>query len=691
MTTTGDASALGDKVGVSAQPIPNGTSSTSSEDERPRRSGARNSASLLYPYLLAGGLYLVLSFIIWLHVWTGHPASTTTCGCGDTAATIWFIAWPAYAIAHGLNPLYSTGIGYPNGINLVFAPYGIILAPITWLFGPVAALNVGLTISPVLTGLGMFALVRRWVTWIPAAFISGLFYGFSPFILSQLSVAHADFGMLAIPPLVVLCLDELLIRQQRSPVKTGLVLGLLLTVQFLMGLEVFVLLLIEIVCGVVLLMADGRRRNPQALRQHARRAARGVLAAIATAIVLLAYPAWFLLFGPAHISELVHPGLQLTSLRVHGKELFVAPPGTGQWQHIVGGYQGPVLNDIFFSQYFGLGVFVVIAVGILIWRRDRLLVFFGILTVVTLLLSTASGPALGALPFLRNAQPLHFVPFVYLTVGLLLGVIVDRTRAAVAARENPTTDASRWRSRLRTGSGTVTGLAVAAVAIVFPAFYLARTTPMTVEPVVLPTWFQTVAPSVPGHPVVLALPAPFAVTTSGLKWVDPIGTRYLYARGWKQAALAWQALGGQRTSIVGSGDLGAGISHRHGGGQGQTVITEVSFAYRNLPVVTSADFDAVLRSLSGWGVTTVVLPDQPELPAYDQVASVPAMVALMAGATGERPAHVADAWVWRRVNLDRPTTFPDAATYARCTADRSSAGDAAADRAASCVLSPTSR
>ena len=179
------------------------------------------------PYLIAGGTYLLLSVLMWIHVWSGHPSSVTTCGCGDTSATIWYTAWPAYAMAHGLNPLYSTAIGYPNGVNLVFAAYGIVMAPVTWLFGPVASVNVILTVSPVLSALAMFALVRRWVSWMPAAFIAGLFYGFSPFVVSNLGVAHVDFIMVAIPPLVVLCLDELLIRQERRPALVGIVLGLL--------------------------------------------------------------------------------------------------------------------------------------------------------------------------------------------------------------------------------------------------------------------------------------------------------------------------------------------------------------------------------------------------------------------------------------------------------------------------------
>jgi len=76
----------------------------------------------------------------------------------------------------------------------------------------------------------------------------------------------------------------------------------------------------------------------------------------------------------------------------------------------------------------------------------------------------------------------------------------------------------------------------------------------------------------------------------------------------------------------------------------------VTFAYAGPPVVTAGDLAAVRRALQGWRVDTVVLPDQPDLPEYDQVASVPAMATLITSATGIRPTFVADAWVWNGVN-----------------------------------------
>ena len=183
--------------------------------------------------------------MVWWGVWSSHPTSTTTCGCGDSALFLWFFAWPAHALAHGLDPFYSTAMSHPGGVNLLAntseLALGMVLAPVTWAFGPVASMNVALTLAPALSALAMFVLVRRWVAWAPAAFAAGLLYGFSPLVLVSLSDAHLMLGWAVVPPLVVACVDELL-TGRRPPVAVGLVLGLLLVVQFFVGTEVLLLL-----------------------------------------------------------------------------------------------------------------------------------------------------------------------------------------------------------------------------------------------------------------------------------------------------------------------------------------------------------------------------------------------------------------------------------------------------------------
>jgi len=652
--------------------------------ERPHRSR--------YPYLVAGALYLALSVLVWAHVWTGHPSAVATCGCGDTSPTIWFTFWPPYALTHGLDPLFSTAVGYPTGISLIFAPFGIAFAPATWLFGTIASLNLALTVIPVLSALAMFALVRRWVSWMPAAFVAGLFYGFSPFVLNNLTSSHIDLTLVAVPPLVVICLDELLIAQRRRPVTVGIVLGVLLSLQFLIGTEILVLLLLEVLFGIVLVVIDVARRDPAVLRAHVRHAGTGCVAAVATSCILLAYPVWLVVAGPAHYSGSIHPGLNLSAFGGNAQRFFLSskPAVHGAFSsaffRIVGGYQGPVLS----AQYFGLGVLVVCIAGALVWRRQRILWLFGLLALGSLFLTTSSGPWIGSLPILRNIVPSHFVLFAYLAVAVLVGVIVDDTRDAVNAAYDsgaPAAGTGEGR-RLRRWPGAAGGLVVAVVAVAPPAAYVAQNIPFTVEPIVLPTWFRTVAPHLAGHPVVLALPAPFSATKAGLKWTDASGRSYPLIFSGKQAAMTWQALSGQRFSMVGSGGLGAGTVRTRAENEGQNVISQVTFAYGAPPVVTSDDIEAVTRALRGWRVDTVVLPDQPELPAYDTVASVPDMAALITGATGITPVHTADAWVWNGVRVAPPPTTPATDRFASCTAGPGGAGVAAVEHVDACMLEP---
>ncbi len=211
MTTTDEAI-----TGVGVAPSTATVDPGASDDPGPSGAGSPPTHTWRGVVVAAVG-YLLVSMVVWWNVWTSHPTSTTTCGCGDTSLFTWFLDWPAYATAHGLNPLYSTAIHVPYGVNLLantsVLAVGVVLAPVTWLFGPVATLNVALTLAPALSALAMFVLLRRWVSWSPAAFIGGLLYGFSPFVLVEPHRRPPDAGSGRGPPLVVACLDELLMRQ----------------------------------------------------------------------------------------------------------------------------------------------------------------------------------------------------------------------------------------------------------------------------------------------------------------------------------------------------------------------------------------------------------------------------------------------------------------------------------------------
>ena len=86
------------------------------------------------------------------NVWSSHPTSTTTCGCGDTSLMTWFLAWPTPPSPTDSRLSTRRICSIRGGVNLLAntaeVGLGVPLAPVTWLFGPVASLNVALTSAP---------------------------------------------------------------------------------------------------------------------------------------------------------------------------------------------------------------------------------------------------------------------------------------------------------------------------------------------------------------------------------------------------------------------------------------------------------------------------------------------------------------------------------------------------------------
>lgn len=628
--------------------------------------------------LIAGGAYFVLSIFIWSNVWTSNPGSITTCGCGDSAGAIWDMEWPAYAMTHGLSLLYSTFMNHPTGINLVANP-GVLalslpLAPVTWLFGPIASLNVAFTLAPVLSALAMFLLLRRWVSWAPAAFFGGLMYGFCPFILVSLTQGWVNLGMAVSPPLIVLCLDELLLRQRHRPERVGLVLGLLVVLQFFISTEILLIVAIVAVCGIGLIVVYTALQFPKALMHNARPALIGLGVGAVTAIVLLAYPAWVAVAGPAHFSGLIWPnGFPQPFSNVVLQDFIHPAPAYEStilsvgW-HQRGGYQGTPLS----FQYFGIGVFVVLLFGLVVWRRDRRLWFFGAITLLSaaLPLGQASGGLFADLPLFENILPGRFVLITYLSAAVMLSLTVDHTcqsvnRLRVAPRRETKEDAvgSRWPNRPR-GAGAMVAAIVAAIAIVPPGTYLASTIPITTQRVVLPTWFRIVAPHLRDKQVLLVFPTYFA--------------------GYESPS-SWQAVDRMSYSMVNIGGP-AGFVVRAGKERaGAAVIAGTSLA-NSVGNLESGDILAVRKALDDWGVTMVVIPDQSDLPPYDQTPSVVTAAALMTAATGEQPNHQADAWVWSAVRSAPQAAHVTGTQIRECTMGIASRGVPAIDTATTCVL-----
>ena len=610
---------------------------------------------------LAAVAYLVLGVGLWWDTWSTHPSTVTTCGCGDAARFLWYFRWPAFALTHGHDVLYSTYLFHPGGINLLddtsVVALGVVLAPVTWVAGPVAAMNVALTLAPALSALAMFALLRRWVTWAPAAFVGGLVYGFAPFVVTELALNQLNIAFLAVPPLIVLVLADLLVTQRRRPWVDGLALAGLVVVQFFIGTEVLVITALSVVVGTVLLVAWAALGHPDELSARLARAVQGVAVALGASAVVLAYPLWFLLDGPAH---LVGPIWSAGATTRYGTSLssVVSTGGLGGLRASMlefGGYQGPVLVGL---GYLGLGVLVVAVAGTVIWRRDRRMLLFAGVAVVAAVLSLGPGhgypvpwDALQHVPWVGDIVEVRFTLVVALCVAVLAGLSLDHARAALAAR-----GAAGRRSAGPQSWALVAVVVVPTVVALWPNL------PLTTRTVVLPTWYARTGGALPPGHVVLAYPIP----SSGL-----------------QSSEAWQAVNAMRWSQASGGGPQGQPSRAGAARPGFVVLSAASLPLGPAPVPTPAAVAAVRSALRQWRVTTVVVPDQPGLPVYEQGRGGTYGSAFFTAVLGVLPVHVDRAWVWDDVATAAPAAPVPSAAFGRCLAVPPSAGPLAVP---ACVL-----
>ncbi len=625
--------------------------------------------------------YLIVALVVWGHVWTGHPSTTTTCGCGDSSLFTWFLEWPAYALSHGLSPLYSKAMLFPTGVSLLsntaVLALGVVLAPVTLAFGPVATLNVALTASPVLSALAMFVLLRRWTSWAPAAFVGGLLYGFSPFVLASLSDSHLMLGAGFVLPLLVACIDEILFRQKRRPVVTGAVMGVLIAIQFFLGTELLAITAISCAVGVVLVLGYALLRRART-RVRIPYVAAALGSAAVTAGALLAYPIWFTLAGPAHFNGSVWPPSVLGRGGISIGEL-VSPARTlhsmAVLLHHIGGYQGPALS----GQYLGAGLVVVVVGGSLAFRRDRRLWLFGAIGLVSMWLSLGLENSfwvpwhlLVKIPLVQNIIPGRFMAAAYLALAVSLGIIVDHTYAAVRARvsERSSRSSGPADSRGAAWAGAMAGTLAAAVALVPIVVYLAQSIPMTTQPVVLPRWFQSIAPHLEGHQVLLVFPSSLTLDT-----LQPL-----------QSAMTWQAVDKMSYSMVGAGGPAARLTPSTVQRRGQVLVTELLDPFGTVSTHPD-DIHQLRRALEAWGVTMVVVPDQAGLPAYEQAEPIRSIAMAVTAALGAGPHLRAGAWVWSDVEHAGPARVPTAAWLTACAATTPPPGAEAVTWASQCVLS----
>ena len=173
---------------------------------------------------------------------------------------------------------------------------------VTWLAGPVATYNVLLRLAFALSAFSLCLVLRRWTTWWPAAFVGGLVYGFSPYMVGQ-GLGHLMLVFVPLPPLILLVLHGIVVRRRRPAWQSGVALGLLAAAQYFISPEVLLSTALAAAVAVVV-TAVARRREVRSAAGHV---ARALAWAAVVAAPLLAYPGWMALAGPQHVIGPPHP------------------------------------------------------------------------------------------------------------------------------------------------------------------------------------------------------------------------------------------------------------------------------------------------------------------------------------------------------------------------------------------------
>ena len=488
------------------------------------------------------------------------PISNTAlppCACNDLALQAWFQAWPAHAIAHGLNPFISTAVYYPRGVNLMSntgAPLlGIVFAPVTWVFGPAAALNLVMRLGFALSAISMFFVLRRWVRWWPAAFAGGLLYGFSPYVVGQ-AQAHDFLMFVPFPPLILALLDEVVIRR-RHVVRNGILLGAVVTAQLLVSPEVLSMFALAVVGGLVVLVA----RHPVAARQRLRDVGLGLGAAATSFVVLAAYPLWAYLSGPFHVSGPQHP-IDVIEDYHTTLESLVFPNSLERFGTAGMFARGNALagaNAVEHAVYLGLPLLGILLLIVVRYRRVGIVQLLSLVGlgawVVTLgpflYINGTPHPEIHLpydlikhIPLINAGIDVRYALVMYLAVAVVLAVGLDRLRA-----DGLFAPGEGWRRRLA-GPWTATpraraglGVALAAIGLV----PLVPSLPYTSTLFGVPSVFTAPGSPVNNGDVVLSYPL-------------PVG----YENYADDQALLWQAEAGMRFKLIGFRGAVAGPDHK---------------------------------------------------------------------------------------------------------------------------------
>src|SRR2546427_1133667 len=507
--------------------------------ERQRFSLSRSGVD---PLALLG--FLGLSVLLFAGSWRAPASTVAGAGTADIGIIVWFLRWVPFALGHAENPLITNYLNAPSGVNAMWNASmpvaGVAMWPFTSSFGPIFSYNLLVTLAVALSGWCAFLAARRYVERPLAAALAGLLYGFSPFMIAQ-SQGHLHVTLAFIPPLMLLVLDEIVVRQHRPARWMGVLLGLLAACQLLQAEELLATEALCAILGIALLIA----LYPQRLQAHRLHALTALGVAAGVFLVLAAVPIAFQFFGPQHVTGAV----QIRNAYVSDLLGFVVPTAHQQFApaaavQLSEGFSGYSSE---WDAYLGVPLIgLLIYVSVRFWMRPLVRV---VSTLVLVLAALSLGTTLhiagqwtavpvGALaltapllrrvipvrfalyvfpatwvglvaaPVLSSALPARLMLYVFLFAGLLLAVFADTPTLPCPA----------------SGGGLI---GLKAVLIAVALLPLTPRLPFPAEPVQVPSFFTGGSVrQLPQGSVALVLPYARLANSSAMFWQAAADMRF---------------------------------------------------------------------------------------------------------------------------------------------------------------------
>jgi hypothetical protein len=476
----------------------------------------------LQVFVLTISFYLLGAFFVTGRLWINPVGRWQTGDIQDVDQATWFMRYTATAVGHFQLPaLITTAMNAPHGVNLMWNTSlllpGIVVAPVTLLFGPQVSLTVLLVLGFAGSATAMFYVLRWWGASSIAAVLGGALYGFSPALVNS-GIGHYSLVLAMLPPLI---LDRLLriVTGRGRAVRNGIWLGALTAAQLFISEEA----LVDTAIAAVIILALLVIFRARAIRSRLAPALVGIGTGAVTALVLCARGLWVQFHGVpvrgAAATVIIQYNGRMTNLGtlpyafvVPARSVFLHSAGTA---YTAAHYPQPTPE---YLAYLGVPLIILLIVAVIRFWRNLTIRVAGLTCVLLEWLGLGAKPLIAGTPtlpgFLLPWQYLQHLPLLGGMVPDRLCILADAAAAVVLAfaldRARTAMPFAGWRD----GTMVATGIGILALLPLVPAPYV--TAPVRPVPA---GWYRTFDTlHLPSDARVLLAPYPYAGTSQLMRW-----------------------------------------------------------------------------------------------------------------------------------------------------------------------------